>query len=128
MIETISRIVIVLFGVALLLLSVWGMVLPARLIGMVKGVLDRPDGMVIAVGARIVLGLSLIATAPMSKFPQAFQILGLIALAAAMVLPFIGRRRLSALIGWFDRIGPSFMRTWLVVGLIFGGFLLYGVI
>jgi hypothetical protein len=128
MIETISRIVILALGVALLVLSGWGMVVPDRLMKLVQGVFERPEGMLVAVGARVIMGLALIATAQASKFPEVFQIIGGLALAAAFVLPFIGRRRLTALIGWFAHFGSTFTRTWLIFGLIFGGFLLYGVI
>jgi hypothetical protein len=127
MIVPISRIVIVLLGLAVFLLAAWGMIDRKRLMGFVKGIMDRPQGMVIAVGARIVMGLALIMAAPASKFPKGFQFLGVLALAAAIVLPFIGRRRLSALIGWFDHFGPILTRTWLILGLIFSGFLVYGI-
>ena len=128
MIEPIFRIVIVSLGVAIVLLSAWGMVVPEKLMGWVQGVMDRPQGMVIAVGARIVMGLALIGAASVSKFPQGFLILGVTALAAALAFPFVGRKRLRALLGWFDQLGPAFMRTWLILGLVFGACLIYGIV
>ncbi len=51
------------FGIVIAALSIWGIVVPERLIGMVTGVMARPAGMRIAVGARFLLGFALLVAA-----------------------------------------------------------------
>ena len=125
---TISQVVVVVMGGAVLLLSVWGIALPQKLVAMVKGVMDRPGGMHVAVVARIVLGIALITAASVSKVPAVFQVIGWLSIAAAVALPIIGSPRIRALVGWFEGVGPTFVRVWLVFGMIFGGLLVYGII
>ncbi len=84
-------------------------------------------GMYVAVLARVLLGVSLILAAPDSKFPMTFEILGWLTLVAAVVLPFVGRDRISALIAWFERCSNSLIRLWMLFGVVFGGFIIYGI-
>jgi len=108
-------------------LSVFGLYSPARLTRMVRGAVERPWGIYLAVIVRLALGLALIVAAPGSRFPAVFEVLGWVALAAAVALVFLGRERLRSLVGWVDRLPRSLVRSWLVFGAAFGGFLVYGV-
>ena len=127
MISSIAQSIVFLFGITILLLSLWGILFPDRLIKLVKGVMHEGWGMYIAVLARVLLGVSLIFAASDSKFPMTFEILGWFTLVAAVVLLFIGRERISALIAWFERCSNSLIRLWMVFGVVFGGFLIYGI-
>ena len=73
------------------------------------------------------MGAALIVAAPVSKFPVVFEILGWIAIAAAVAIIFIGRERVAAIAAWFVRCPASLIRLWLLVGIAFGGFLIYGI-
>lgn len=115
-------------GAAGSLLSAWGMFAPENLIGRVREVLDRDSGIYIAVGARLLVGVALILTAPVSKFPLIFNIIGAFAIVAAAVIPFIGRARLVKMIGWFERFPAAAIRAWLLFGFAFGVFLIYGIL
>ncbi len=126
MIQTISLIVVWLFGALVMLLSLWGMYTPKRLLGMVRGVMDRTTGMYAAVVARLVLGLALILAAEASRFPHVFTVVGWIAIAAALGLMLLGQERLRRFIAWFDRFSPTLIRLWLLLGIVFGGVLVYG--
>jgi len=96
------------------------------LLKIVKSVFEGKAGMSLAVGARIVLGVVLILVAPESRFPFAFQLLGWVALIAAVVLPLVGRSRISNLLEWFECRPRGWIRGWLLFGLMFGGFLIFG--
>ncbi len=115
------------FGVVILALSIWGIVVPGRLTGMVRGVMDQPWGMRVAVGARLLLGFALLIAASASMFPTTFRVLGWIAIAAAIALPVLGRKYLSALLAAVAGWPPLFVRLWLLLGVAFGGFLVYAV-
>ena len=71
--------------------------------------------------------MALIVAAPPARFPTLFAVLGWISIAAAIALPLFGRARLRALLGWFERMPTTLVRLWLVFGVVFGAFLLYGV-
>jgi len=108
------------------LASLWGLVVPAPLLAAVRGVLDKVWGMTFAVAVRVVLGIGLLFAAPASKFPVLFNWLGFLALIAAVALPVIGRSRMIALLDWFNDRPGFVIRLWLVCGLLFGVFMVYG--
>ena len=126
MIATGSELIIVVLGISVCVLSAWGIYTPARLVKLVSGVMDNRSGIYIAVIVRLLLGLALIIVAPDSRFPEAFQVLGLIAIFAAVVVALMGRTRVRRLVGWFERFPPTIVRLWLLFGMAFGGFLIYG--
>jgi len=127
-IAIVSQTIIVAVGIAVCVLSAWGISAPERLRQLVGTVMQRDWGMYFAVGVRLVLGLALIFAASQSRFPMTFTVLGAITLVAAVALPFVGRARIVRLITWFGRLPPSAIRLWLLFGIAFGGFLIYGVI
>ena len=90
-------------------------------------VVDQDWGIYFAVVIRLVMGAALIVAAPVSRFPVVFELLGWIAIAAAVAIIFIGRERIAALIAWFVRRSAWLIRLWLLFGMIFGGFLIYGI-
>lgn len=127
MIVSVSQVIVVVIGVLVAVLSAWGLGAPDKLIGIVRSVMERPSGMVLAVGVRVILGVALIIAATAAKFPVVFGYLGWIAIVAAAVLPFIGRQRMTRLIDWFANKSATIVRTWLVFGFLFGVFLIYAV-
>lgn len=126
MVQSVSITIVWLFGVLVVLLSLWGIYSPGKLLSLVRGVMDRSTGLYAAVVTRLVLGLALILAAEGSRFPHVFQVLGWIAIVAAIGLLVIGQERLRRFIGWFDRLSPTLIRLWLLLGIVFGGFLVYG--
>ncbi len=128
MIIQLSQAVVLVLGVTVLVLSLWGMYSPASLMKMVSQTMDRAYGMYIAVIVRLVLGAALIIAAPVSHFPTVFLILGWIAIVAAVGLVLIGRERVRRTIRWFERHSVAAIRLWLLFGMAFGAFLVYGVL
>jgi hypothetical protein len=121
------ELIIVVVGILVCAYSGWGIFAPQRLVRTVSAVMAKDWGIHAAVAVRLLLGSALIIAAPGSRFPLIFQILGWIAIAAAVVLALMGRDRLSRFVSWFERISPLMTRVWLLFGLAFGGFLIYGV-
>ncbi len=127
MVVTGSQIVILVLGITVCVLALWGVYAPEKLVKLVSGVMDQDWGIYFAVIVRVLLGLALIIAAPDSRFPLIFQVLGGIAIIAAAGLAFMGRKRIRGLITWFERFSPAIVRLWLLFGVAFGGFLIYGV-
>ena len=124
----VAKFVVLILGSLVAVLSLWGIYAPGRLLAMVQGVMRRSAGLDVAVIARVLLGAALILAAAGSKFPTVFQVLGWLTLAAAVGLLFVGRERLARFVDWFDRFSPLLIRLWLLLGIAFGVFLVYGVI
>jgi hypothetical protein len=74
----------------------------------------------------LLLGAALIACAAVSRFPTTFMVLGWIAVIAAIGLALMGRERMRRFVAWFDSSPPVLIRIWLLFGLGFGVFLVYG--
>lgn len=124
---TASRIVVLALGVVVCALSAWGLYSPDQIWKLVNGAMDRKWGIHIAVGARLLLGAALIITAPGSRYPLIFEILGWFAVVAAVALLFLGRKRLRRFVAWFQRHSEAMIRVWLLFGVAFGAFLVYGI-
>jgi uncharacterized protein YjeT (DUF2065 family) len=96
-------------GVLTLLMGVWGVLVPARLADLVAR-FGSKGGLWFAAGIRLVFGLALWFAAPVSRAPLLLQVLGVAALLAAVVLPFMGVDRFKRLIGWWTALSPNAMR------------------
>lgn len=129
MLVIVSQIIVLAIGVTVGALSVWGLFAPGKLMTLVASALDKPSGIYIAVVVRLVMGVALITVAPASLFPTTFLVLGLIAIVAAVGVAIAGQERLRRLIAWWsERLPTSVTRLWLLFGIAFGAFLVYGVI
>lgn len=126
MIIDIARITVQIFGALIAVLSLWGMVVPQRLLALVGKVATNPSGIFVAVGVRLLLGAALLLAAETAGFPTTFMILGGVAIAAAVGLLIVGSGRMRKLVEWVTRWPESLVRAWLVFGLGFGAFLIIG--
>jgi uncharacterized membrane protein HdeD (DUF308 family) len=127
MLITISRITVLVLGLMLCALGLWGFYAPQQLLGTVKRVMDAQWGILFAVIIRLMLGVTLLILAPASRFPSAFVIIGWIAIAAAVSVVLMGRERLRKFVNWWlERFSPAVVRIGLLFALAFGGFLIYG--
>jgi len=124
----VSRIVVLALGVIVCAVSVWGMLVPDKLWKIFHGVLEKDWAIHLAVIARLLLGAALIIVAPVSRFPLTFEIFGWLAIIAAVAILFIGRDKLRRFIAWLERLTQALIRVWLVFGIGFGAFLIYGVV
>ena len=128
MVVTVSQIVVLVVGVSLCMFSAWGIYAPKKLLQSVKGMMGADWGIYFAVIVRLMLGVALIITAPGSRFPLVFQIVGWVAIIAGVAAAFIGRERLRRFTNWwFERFSPAGIRLWVLFAMAFGGFLIYGV-
>ena len=129
MVIFISQIVVLILGVTIVVFAGWGIYSPERLMAFATSTMDQRWGIYVAVGVRLVLGAAMIGVAPASSFPIVFQTLGLIAIVAAVALGVAGRDRIREfLVWWTRRFSASINRLWLLLGIGFGAFLVYGVL
>ena len=112
-------------------------VVHGRLFGMVQGkanqwirVLSRwpsTTGLWVAAIVRGVFGAALWCVAPSSRTPVVLQMLAVVSGVSALVLPFVGVARFTALFSWWSRQAPAVVRAWSTVAVGTGGFLFWSV-
>lgn len=129
MVIVVSKIVVLTLGFVVFLLAAWGVVVPDALMKLVKSTMDQRWGLHFAVVVRLALGAALIGVAPVARFPVTFQVLGVITLIAAVGLAIAGPVRLRRFLHWWvERFSALANRLWLLFGMAFGAFLVYGVL
>ena len=122
-----SQIIVLALGIMVCALSLWGSYAPGKLLKLVNGAMEKDWGIQVAVVARLLLGMALIVSAPDSRFPLTFEILGWFAIVAAVIILFLGRERLRKFLGWFEHFSHAAIRLWLLFGIAFGAFLIYAI-
>lgn len=129
MVIFVSQIIILVIGVTVIVLAGWGVFAPQKLMAFVTSAMDKYWGIYIAVIVRLVLGSALIVVAPTSQFPIVFQAVGVIAILAAIALVLMGRERIRRFVVWWsEQFSDRIVRLWLLFGMAFGVFLVYGVL
>jgi len=113
-------------GAIISLICLTGIMLPAQLLHAVRAAWRYPAAMYVAVMVRLTVGALLLLAAPHCRFPLAFQVLGWIAIMAALLLPVVGRGRIDRLLDWWSGRSTLGIRLWSLAGLAFGCFLVYG--
>ena len=117
--------VLTIIGILIIGMCVWGMVTPRVLMDAVSGIMDRPSGIYFAIAGRIAMGLIFILAAFGTRYPDVILVLGYLMIAAAVLLAFLGRKRLKKFIQWWMNKSPAFARAWLLLGALFGAFLIH---
>ncbi|MGD2138665.1 MAG: hypothetical protein PVF08_10445 [Gammaproteobacteria bacterium] len=122
------RAAVIGFGAAISLISLTGVILPARQLHAIRAAWQYRAALSVAVMIRLALGVLLVLAAPHSRFPLAFGVLGWLVIVAALLLPFVGRKRIDCLLEWWSRRSLAGIRLWSLAGLVFGCFLVYGAV
>lgn len=123
-----AQTIVVIFSLLMLVLGAVGLIAPFYLLRFGRAIWSAAHGMTLAVALRLVLGLSLYLAAPVSRFPDTFRVLGIIVVAAALIIPFAGRERISRLLDWGSRQPAWVLRLWLGFGFAVGAFILYAAV
>ena len=98
---------------------------PEIIFGLVRNNLEKVSLHVLAIGIRLFIGILLIQYAAESKFPTIIEIMGWFSLAAGVVFSVIGRRHFLSLVSWAFSLLKPYGRIGGVMGILFGGFLIY---
>ena len=122
----VAKYAVLIFGFLIVALCAWGVAKPDKLMNLVTAALDQRWGMIFGVSVRLLLGVALIIAAPTSMFPVAFTVLGWVAIIAAIGLLIVGPETVRKLIDWFGELQVAMLRGWLLFGMAFGAFLVYG--
>jgi len=118
------RYVVAAVAVVVLVISVLGVTAPEQLVAVVAG--WAPDTrLAVAVGTRLVLGVVFLLAASTCRFPAVIYGIGILALAAALLLGLLGEPRVDALITWWSQLPTLAIRAWCALGVLVGALILY---
>ena len=104
-----------------------GLVSPAWAARLVRA-WRAPAHIYLAAAIRLALGVFLLVAASSCRFPLFVQIIGAVAILAALSLPFLGIARVQALIDWWSRQPAAFVRGWCLLAVAFGALLIFAAI
>ena len=109
----------------MVVLSAYGVILPHRIISLVRGNMSRGRGLWIAVGVRLVFAALLWFTAPVSQTPSLFKVLAAVLFLSAVGHQMVGRPRLKKFIESLAAWPLWAIRLPCILGVLLGGFLLW---
>ena len=124
---SLPQIVILLFGIVVCGISIWALFVPERLLQMIMAINDKTVTYLVAVGVRLLLGVTLVLAAPDSAFPVVFEVIGWLTIFAAVILSLLGKALQRNLAAWFSGLSRLAIRGWLLLAIAFGLFLMLGV-
>lgn len=107
-------------------IGVFGLMSPAGLNPLVSRFRSN-TGFWTAIVLRLVFGVALLRVAPASRAPAVLQALGVLMTASAVALPLLGLSRFQAILSWWSRQSPVFVRAWSAAAVMMGAFLLWSV-
>jgi hypothetical protein len=108
-------------------MGVLGLASPARMVSFVSRWQSK-TGLCVAFIVRLAFGISLWLVAPVSRAPVVLQVLAVVSVVSALVLPLVGVSRFKSILSWWSSQSPTFMRVWLAVAVVFGVFILWLVV
>jgi len=118
-------ILIIVFGLLMLLAGISLITTPEILIRVLRKNTDELWSYIGAVTVRLLLGALLIYQANVSKFPVVMEIIGWIAIFAAIVFTIIGHNNFKRLISWAFSLVKTYGRIGGVLSICFGSFLIH---
>ena len=120
--------IIILFGLLITALSFYILFQPKVALEHVLNRAGSTHLYVLAIGARIGMGLILLLYADQSRFPLTLHILGYLMLVAGIILLLIGRPRFERLVKWAIRTFVNMAWLPATLGVVLGLFLIYAVL
>jgi len=108
-------------------MGVLGLASPTRMISFVSRWQSK-TGLWVAFIIRLAFGISLWLVAPTSRAPVVLQVLAVVSVVSALVLPLLGVSRFKSFLSWWSSQSPAFMRVWLAVAVVLGVFILWSVV
>lgn len=120
-------IALAIMSVIIISLSMYGALLPHRLVRLVRSFMQRGVGLWFAVAIRLLLGALLWFSAPASHTPTLFKVLSVLMFLTAVALPMVGYSRLTKFIAHIASWPPWVIRLQCLLGVALGVFLLWSI-
>ena len=112
------------FGLLITLIGLLVLIRPLRFIAWI-GAMPSKTRFWTAISLRLVFGALFFGVAPVCRSPIVVQIVGGIAIVAALGLLIVGRARLDQLVAWWLEQSAMALRAWSLIAIAFGILLIY---
>jgi len=116
-----------ILSITIAVLSIYGVLLPEKLVAWVRNFMAGRHGLTTAIGVRLLMALLLWFTAPVSQTPTIFRVIAVITLVTAFVFPFVGIDRIRRLIDRVAGLPGWALRLECLLGVALGLFLLWSI-
>ena len=120
-------IALAILSVAIVVISMYGVLLPHKLIELIRSVTSGKLGLWSAVTVRLLLAALLWFTAQVSRTPILFKILAALLFLSAIAHPIVGRARLRRFLEALGTWPPWAIRVPCLFGVAMGRFMLWAV-
>jgi len=117
-------VIVSILGVLVAAIGLMGIVQPRRIIDLVE-YWRGPTRFRLAIVVRLVLGCVLLVVAPTCRLPIVVNLIGAIAIVAAVVIRIVGQKRLDSFIAWWLAHPPALIRLSVLFAVAFGVLLVY---
>jgi hypothetical protein len=117
------------FGIGLCILTIGaiGIITPSAMVWIARR-FDSPVDWYAIGAVRVAVGALLLSVAKSSRAPRMLRVLAFIPLLAglgALATPFVGVERAQAILEWWSRLAPSYLRLSVIPVLLLGGLIAY---
>ena len=103
-----------------------GVVAPSTLLEFGRA-LQTTNALYVVAAVRVFFGAVLWWASRGARMPKTLRVLGAMIIVAGVLSPFLGVERTRAVFDWWSTQGPLFTRTWAMIAIAFGLFVLYAV-
>jgi len=117
--------IIIIFGALTLLAGIVILVNPEIIFGIISKYIDKTALQVLAIVVRLALGVLLVYQSGASRYPLVIEIIGWLAIVAAVIFTVIGRNNFKRLMSWALSLAKPYGRIGGAVAVCFGAFLIY---
>lgn len=119
---------IISLGALILFCGLLIIIFPEIIFGFLRRNVDKLALHILAVAVRLVFGILLIFQSSESSFPLAVELIGWLAVVAALSLVVMGRQNFLRLMTWALKLLKPYGRFGGVIAAAFGGFIIYAFI
>ena len=121
---TVLVVVVSIFAVGM---GVFGLVSPPGMAAFALSWRSRVGRWTASIG-RLVIGVALWIVAPTSRTPVVLQVLAVLSMLSALLLPLLSVSRFEFILSWWSRQSSGFIRSWSALAVVLGIFLLWSVV
>lgn len=116
---------IIIFGALTLLTGITILVNPEIVFGFIRKHIEKTGLQVLAIVVRLVIGILLVQQSAASRYPLAMEIIGWLAIVAAVIFTVVGRKNFKRLMSWALSLTKTYGRIGGFIAAGFGAFLIY---
>lgn len=118
-------VVIAFLGTLIAAMGLWGFILPNSFMDMMQRFARLPKGLYWIIGSRLLVGCLLLISAPLSRYPTLFYVVGVLSLFGALVTLMLGTENVERYMDWWAQRPVIYLRLIMLLGWLMGVVVVY---